>query len=107
VKAPRQARGTIRLNFPGWYKCPYCGLPWASVLCESNGGGGGNWTPVRRSSARYDYMLSRRFSLAPRTPDGWISRSYPVWISASSPPAGESAHPTEWRPIQPRGRKPV
>ncbi len=29
------------------------------------GGGGGNRTPVRRSSVKYDYMLSRYFDLAP------------------------------------------
>ncbi len=29
------------------------------------GGGGGNRTPVRRSSIKYDYMLSRCFDLAP------------------------------------------
>jgi len=59
------------------------------------GGGGGNRTPVRRFSVKYDYMLSRCFDLAPQAPSGWVSRNYPVWISASSPPAEESAHPTE------------
>lgn len=59
------------------------------------GGGGGNRTPVRRLSIRYDYMLSRCFDLARRAPTGRVSRSYPAWVSASSPPAGESAHPAE------------
>src|SRR5215510_14582233 len=59
------------------------------------GGGGGNRTPVRRSSAKYDYMLSRCFDLAPRAPSGRVSWSQPVWISASSPPAEESANPTK------------
>ena len=42
-----------------------------------------------------DYMLSRCFDLAPQAPSGRVSRSQPVWISASSPPAGESANPTK------------
>ena len=59
------------------------------------GGGGGNRTPVRRFSVKYDYMLSRCFSFALRAPNGRVSQSQPVWISASSPPAEESAYPTE------------
>ena len=92
-KAPRQARGTIRLvaNSIGVACHERAGI----VTRESNGGGGGNRTPVRRFSVKYDYMLSRCFDLAPRAPSGWVSRNYPVWLSASSPPAGESAHPTE------------
>src|SRR3972149_6868578 len=66
-----------------------------NFCCAKFGGGGGNRTPVRRFSAKYDYMLSRCFDLAPRAPNGWVSRGHPVWISASSPPAGESAYPTE------------
>ena len=46
--------------------------------CESNGGGGGNRTPVRRFSVKYDYMLSRCFDLAPQAPSGRVSRNYPV-----------------------------
>jgi integrase len=35
------------------------------VTAGQIGGGGGNRTPVRRSSIKYDYMLSRCFNLAP------------------------------------------
>lgn len=42
-----------------------------------------------------DYMLSRCFSVTLGTPNGRVSKGHPVKISASSPPAEKSAHPTE------------
>ena len=45
---------------------------------ESNGGGGGNRTPVRERYAKSNYMLSRRFNLAPEAPNGRLFRDHPV-----------------------------
>ena len=42
------------------------------------GGGGGNRTPVRRYSAKSDYMLSRCFVLILQAPNGGVLKDQPV-----------------------------